>query len=98
MSYPTELVEKAKYEVHVFERVSADTGIALIAEVERLRAEIAVLTQQRIEWRCHVAGETFRTDDKDVAEEWKSDGLDVDKYVLLPNACGEPGLTALSKD
>jgi hypothetical protein len=38
MTYPTELVEKAKYEVHVFERVARDTGIALIAEVERLRS------------------------------------------------------------
>lgn len=37
MSYPTELVEKAKYEVRVFERVSADTGILLIAEIMRLR-------------------------------------------------------------
>jgi hypothetical protein len=38
--YPTELVAKAKYEMRVFERVSAETGAELIAEVERLRAEI----------------------------------------------------------
>lgn len=41
MTYPTELVEKAKYEMKVFERVSADTGTELIAEVKRLRAEFA---------------------------------------------------------
>lgn len=38
--YPKEIVAKAKYEMHVFERVSAETGAELIAEVERLRAEI----------------------------------------------------------
>ena len=38
--YPTDLVARAKYEMHVFERVSAETGTELIAEVERLRAEI----------------------------------------------------------
>lgn len=37
MGYPTELVEKAKFEMSTFERVSADTGAELIAEVERLR-------------------------------------------------------------
>lgn len=40
MTYPIELVAKAKYETSVFERVSADTGAALIAEIERLRAEL----------------------------------------------------------
>ena len=38
MTYPTELVERAKYEVEVFERVSADTGIELTAEVVMLRS------------------------------------------------------------
>jgi len=37
VKYPTELVAKAQYEMHVFERVSADTGAELIAEVIRLR-------------------------------------------------------------
>lgn len=37
MTYPTELIEIAKYEMHVFDRVSAETGAALIVEVERLR-------------------------------------------------------------
>lgn len=40
MSYPTELVAKAKYEMHVFERVSADTAAELIAEVVMLRSLI----------------------------------------------------------
>lgn len=42
--YPTELVEKAKFEMVIFERVSAETGNELIAEVLRLRAQ--VLQQQ----------------------------------------------------
>jgi len=37
MPYPTELVARAKYEIRVFERVAMDTGIELLAEVERLR-------------------------------------------------------------
>jgi hypothetical protein len=37
MVYPTELVEKAKYEIEIFERVSADTGQELLDEVIRLR-------------------------------------------------------------
>ena len=37
MEYPTELVEKAKFEMKTFDRVAADTGNELIAEVERLR-------------------------------------------------------------
>lgn len=36
-AYPTELVEKAIYELHIFERVSGDTAVALIEEVKRLR-------------------------------------------------------------
>lgn len=38
--YPTELVEKAKFEMTIFERVSAETGNELIAEVLRLRAQV----------------------------------------------------------
>ena len=38
--YPKELVAKAKYEMNVWDRVAADTGGELIAEVEWLRAEI----------------------------------------------------------
>lgn len=38
MIYPTELIARAKYEVKIFERVSADTGIELIAEVVMLRS------------------------------------------------------------
>lgn len=33
MTYPTELTQKAQYELHVFERVSAETGAQLLAEV-----------------------------------------------------------------
>lgn len=37
MNYPTELIAKAKYELEVFDRVAADTGAELVAEVVRLR-------------------------------------------------------------
>lgn len=43
MGYPTELIEKAKYEMKVFERVSSATGEQLISEVERLRSENGAL-------------------------------------------------------
>lgn len=39
--YPTELVEKANFEIRIFERVAMDTGIELLAEVIRLREIIA---------------------------------------------------------
>jgi len=39
MSYPTELLAKATYEMGVFERVSATTGAELITEITQLRAE-----------------------------------------------------------
>lgn len=35
--YPTEVVARAKYELHVFERVSANTGEQLLAEVQAWR-------------------------------------------------------------
>ena len=38
--YPTELIAKAQYEMRIFERVGADTGEELIAEVLRLRAQV----------------------------------------------------------
>lgn len=36
--YPTELVEKAKFEISIFERVSAETAEQLLAEVQAWRA------------------------------------------------------------
>lgn len=41
MEYPTKLIERAKYETRVFDRVSMETGAELITEVERLRAVLA---------------------------------------------------------
>jgi hypothetical protein len=38
VAYPTELVAKAHFELHVFERVAADTGRELLAEVIAWRA------------------------------------------------------------
>lgn len=32
MTYPTELIAKAKYEIDIFERPSAETSIELVAE------------------------------------------------------------------
>ena len=43
MEYPTELVAKARYELHVFERVAMDTGAELVAEVERLRTALRLI-------------------------------------------------------
>lgn len=37
--YPTDLLEKARFELEVFERVSADTSIELIDVLERAREE-----------------------------------------------------------
>ena len=55
MSYPTELVAKAKYELQIFERVSADTGRELVAEVERLREIISMSGQEHTHEciKCH---------------------------------------------
>ena len=36
----THLIEKAKYELKVFERTSKKTGMELISEIERLRSEL----------------------------------------------------------
>lgn len=44
--WPTELVAKAKYELHVFDRVAAETGVELVAEVERLREIISRAKQE----------------------------------------------------
>jgi hypothetical protein len=38
MTYPTELIEIAEYEVRIFERVSSTTSQLLIDEVKKLRA------------------------------------------------------------
>lgn len=40
MTYPTELIAKANYEIRIFDRVAMDTGAELLAEVVRLRAII----------------------------------------------------------
>jgi hypothetical protein len=42
--YPSELVERAQFEINVFERVSADTGIELVEEVIRLRGALKQMT------------------------------------------------------
>jgi hypothetical protein len=46
---------------------------------------IESLLSERQEWKCTVGGETFRTDDKSVADEWRQDGLDVERYFILSN-------------
>ena len=52
--YPKGLVEKAEYELHVFERVSADTGQELLDEVKRHRANTANRT--KVALKLHQAG------------------------------------------
>lgn len=49
MSYPTELIAKAKYELGIFDRVAAETGSELVAEVERLR-EILQRAKPTVAW------------------------------------------------
>lgn len=44
MTYPTEVVAKAEYEIAIFERPAVSTSIELIAEVKHLRQLIAGLT------------------------------------------------------
>lgn len=41
VSYPKELLEKAKFELEVFQRVSVETSKELVQEVERLRGILA---------------------------------------------------------
>lgn len=54
MTYPTELIEMAEYEVRIFERVSSTTSQLLIDEVKKLRA---ILLCQAVE-----AGDVNLTD------------------------------------
>lgn len=49
MTYPTELVALAKHEVNIFERPSADTSLALIAEVEMLRSLVREMRAAALE-------------------------------------------------
>jgi hypothetical protein len=53
MTYPKELIARAKYELDVFERVSQNTGIALLAEV--------------IAWRSRFPEHEYRAQDECVA-------------------------------
>lgn len=39
--YPTEVLERAEYEMHIFERVGAETAEMLLEEIKRLRQELA---------------------------------------------------------
>lgn len=84
MTYPTELVEKAKYETHVFERVSANTGIALIEEVERLRTAAEKVIEMNRFTALHQYG------DADKAETWAC--VRTLREVLPPNAEVSGGL------
>lgn len=40
MSYPTDLVEKAQYELEVFERVGRETSLQLLEEVVAWRTRL----------------------------------------------------------
>jgi hypothetical protein len=40
---------------------------------------------QRKEWKCTVGSEEFVTDQKDIAQDWRDDGLEVVSYFVLNN-------------
>lgn len=65
------------------------TGEVLHSWAKDAQELIDELMAERQEWKCTIGNETFRTDDKSVAEEWRRDGLDVERYFVLSNAQGE---------
>ena len=61
MTYPTELLEKAEFEIATFERVSATTSAELVEEVKRLRALQGEHGQSLLHTRVDAAlQQTFR--------------------------------------
>ena len=51
---------------------------------------IDALMAERQEWKCNVGNETFITDDKSVAEEWRNDGFEVERYYVSSNVQEHP--------
>lgn len=44
--------------------------------------QIESLMSQRKEWKCTVGNESFVTDQKDIAQDWRDDGLEVVSYFV----------------
>lgn len=40
------------------------------------------LMSERQEWKCTAGGQTFRTNDPSVADQWQNDGFDVERYFV----------------
>jgi|688.fasta_scaffold1564212_2 hypothetical protein len=59
----------------------ADEISAIMADAA---TQIESLMSQRKEWKCTVGDEEFVTDQKDIAQDWRDDGLEVVSY-FVPN-------------
>ena len=59
----------------------ADEISAIMADAA---TQIEYLMSQRKEWKCTVGNENFVTDQKDIAQDWRDDGLEVVSY-FVPN-------------
>jgi hypothetical protein len=64
------------------------TQRAWMQGVNHSQEVINSLKSERQEWKCQVGDEIFRTDDKSVADEWRKDGLDVERYYVTVNTTG----------
>lgn len=60
----------------------ADEISAIMADAA---TQIESLMSQRKEWKCTVGDEEFVTDQKDIAQDWRDDGLEVVSYFVLNN-------------
>jgi len=57
----------------------ADEISAIMADAA---TQIEYLMSQRKEWKCTVGNENFVTDQKDIAQDWRDDGLEVVSYFV----------------
>jgi hypothetical protein len=57
----------------------ADEISAIMADAA---TQIESLMSQRKEWKCTVGNENFVTDQEDIAQDWRDDGLEVVSYFV----------------
>lgn len=89
-TYPTELVEKAKFEIRTFERVSSETSSELLAEVIAWRAQFPAH-----EYRALDNGVTLKIApvDKDSAISQRKDGIPPLHFTRVEDAMPEEIIT-----